>query len=138
QIDLEALAAAQPDLIVTHAYPVDAAGAVDPAEPLYGFADLAQQEAVARIAPIVALRMDGSAVEVMDRTIELALALGADPEVIDETRGEYTAATDRVRAAAAGGIEVAAVAAYPTEGIYVAKAPDDPMLTSLADLGVRF
>src|SRR5690606_14752856 len=106
QIDLEALAAAEPDLIVTHAYPVDAAGTIDPQQPLYGFADLAQQEAVARIAPIVAITMDGSAVQVIDRTAQLALALGADPAVVTGARAEYDAAADRLRAAAASGLQV--------------------------------
>jgi iron complex transport system substrate-binding protein len=133
QIDLEALAAADPDVIVTHVYPVDAAGTIDPAAPLYGFADRAQQDAVARIAPIVAIRMDGSAVEVIDRTVDLALALGADPAAVDRARGEYAAATDRLRTAASSGLQVLVVAAYPAEGFYVAKAPDDPALTSYAD-----
>jgi iron complex transport system substrate-binding protein len=138
QIDLEALAAADPDLIVTHAYPVDAAGTIDPNAPLYGFADLAQQEAAARIAPIVAIRMDGSAVQVIDRTAQLALALGADPAAVTGARAEYDAAADRLRTAAGSGLQILVVAAYPAEGFYVAKAPDDPTLTAFADLGVRF
>jgi iron complex transport system substrate-binding protein len=138
QIDLEALAAADPDLIVTHAYPVDAAGTIDPQAPLYGFADLAQQEAASRIAPIVAITMDGSAVQVIDRTAQLALALGADPAVVTGARAEYDAAADRLRTAATSGLQVLVVAAYPAEGLYVAKAPDDPTLTAFADLGVRF
>jgi iron complex transport system substrate-binding protein len=138
QIDLEALSAADPDVIVTHAYPVDAAGTVDPQTPLYGFADLAQQESVARIAPIVAITMDGSAAQVIDRTTQLALALGADPAVVDGARAEYDAAAARLRAAAASGLQVLVVAAYPAEGFYVAKAPDDPTLTAFTDLGVRF
>ena len=138
QIDLESLAAADPDLIVTHAYPVDAAGTIDPQAPLYGFADLAQQESVARIAPIVAITMDGSAAQVIDRTTQLALALGADPAVVDGARAEYDAAAARLQAAAASGLQVLVVAAYPAEGFYVAKAPDDPTLTAFADLGVRF
>ncbi len=138
QIDLEALAAADPDLIVTHAYPVDAAGAIDPQKPLYGFADLAQQEAVARIAPIVAITMDGSAVQVIDRTAQLALAIGADPAVVTGARADYDEAADRLRTAAGSGLQVLVVAAYPAEGFYVAKAKDDPTLTAFADLGVRF
>jgi iron complex transport system substrate-binding protein len=138
QIDLETLAAADPDLIVTHAYPVDAAGTIDQQAPLYGFADLAQQEAAARIAPIVAITMDGSAVQVIDRTAQLALALGADPAIVTGARADYDAAADRLRAAATSGLQVLVVAAYPAEGFYVAKAPDDPTLTAFADLGVRF
>jgi iron complex transport system substrate-binding protein len=138
QIDLEALAAADPDLIVTHAYPVDAAGTIDRQAPLYGFADMAQQEAAARIAPIVALEMDGSAVQVIDRTVQLALALGADPAVVDAARADYDAAAERLRRAAASGLQVLVAAAYPADGLYVAKAPDDPTLTAFADLGVQF
>lgn len=138
QIDLEALAAADPDLIVTHAYPVDAAGTLDPQKPLYGFADLAQQEAVSRIAPIVAITMDGSAVQVIDRTAQLALAIGADPAVVTGARAGYDEAAGRLRTAAASELQVLVVAAYPAEGFYAAKAKDDPTLTAFADLGVRF
>lgn len=138
QINLEALAAAKPDVIVTHAYPVDAAGTLDPAKPLYGFADLAQQQAAAKIAPIVAIAMRGSAVQVIDRTVALATALGADPAAINSTRGRYDEAAARLRAAGARGLSVLVMAAYPDEGLYVAKAPDDPTLRSFADLGVRF
>ncbi|WP_232661960.1 ABC transporter substrate-binding protein [Pseudonocardia sp. TRM90224] len=138
EINLEALAQAAPDIVVTHAYPTDAAGTLDPTKPLYGFSDLAQQEAVARIAPIVAIAMDGSAVRVIDRTVELAEALGAAPSAIDATRAGYASAEQRLRTAAAKGLSVLVVAAYPAEGLYVAKAPDDPELTSYADLGVRF
>lgn len=138
RIDLEALARARPDVIVTNAYPVDAAGTVDPNAPLYGFADLAQQEAAARIAPIVAVTMDGSAVAVVDRTERLAAALGADPARIAEGRATYAAARERLRTAAADHpVTIAALAAYPADGLYVAKYSDDPALTSYADLGVR-
>lgn len=138
QINLEALAAARPDVIVTHAYPVDAAGKLDPAKPLYGFADLAQQQAAARIAPIVAIAMRGSAVQVIDRTVALATALGADTTVIDAARGRYAQAAARLRTAAGRELSVLVVAAYPDEGLYVAKAHDDPTLRSFAELGVRF
>jgi len=100
-IDLEALAAARPDVIVTNAYPVDSAGTIDPNAPLYGFTDLAQQQAAARIAPIVAVTMDGSAVQVVERTERLAAALGADPALIDAGRAEYVAARERLRGVAA-------------------------------------
>jgi len=137
-IDLEALAAARPDVIVTNAYPVDNAGTIDPNAPLYGFTDLAQQQAAARIAPIVAVTMDGSAVQVVERTERLAAALGADPALIDAGRAEYAAARERLRGvAAAHPVVVAALAAYPADGLYVARPADDPALTSYADLGVR-
>lgn len=135
EINIEALAAARPEVIVTHAYPVDSAGTLDPKKPLYGFRDVAQQEAVAKIAPIVTIAMRGSAVGVIKRTAELASALGATPE---QSRAAYDAAAIRLSAAGKRGLSVLVVAAYPDEGLYVAKAPDDPALRSYADLGVRF
>jgi iron complex transport system substrate-binding protein len=77
-------------------------------------------------------------VQVIDRTAQLALALGADPATVTGARADYDAAADRLRAAATSGLQVLVVAAYPAEGFYVAKAPDDPTLTAFADLGVRF
>jgi len=135
EINIEALAAARPDVIVTHAYPVDSAGTLDPKKPLYGFRDVAQQEAVAKIAPIITIAMQGSAVGVIERTAGLASALGASP---DATRAAYDAAASRLAAAGKRGLSVLVVAAYPDEGLYVAKAPDDPELRSYADLGVKF
>ena len=55
EVNLEALAALDPDLIVTNQYPVDAEGTLDPAAPLYGFADSGQQAAAEEIASIVTI-----------------------------------------------------------------------------------
>ncbi|SFK19123.1 ABC transporter substrate-binding protein [Amycolatopsis sacchari] len=134
EIDIEALAAAKPDVIVTHAYPVDSAGKLDPAKPLYGFKDITQQQAVAEIAPIIALKMAGSATNVVDRTAELARALGAEPT----GRQDYETARTRLRAAAVQGLTVMAIAAYPGDGVYIAKAPDDPALRSYTELGLTY
>ncbi|HEX2074392.1 MAG TPA: hypothetical protein VHF92_11445 [Geodermatophilus sp.] len=68
RIDLEQLAAADPDVIVTSVYPVDSEGTLDPASPLYGFESLEQQEQVAEIAPIIAIVWRGSAADVIERT----------------------------------------------------------------------
>ncbi|RJK93389.1 ABC transporter substrate-binding protein [Vallicoccus soli] len=138
EIDLEQLAAADPDVIVTHAYPVDSEGTIDDTKPLYGFTDLAQQEAAAEIAPIVAVAMRGSAVDVVERTEELAVSLGADRADVDAAREEYAAAAERLRAAGERDLDVLVGAAYPGEGVYVAKAQDDPVLRAFGDLGVDF
>ena len=53
EINLETIAQAQPDLIVTAIYPTDRAGTLDSTQPYYGFKDLEQQEKLAAIAPIV-------------------------------------------------------------------------------------
>ena len=80
QIDLEALAAADPDLIVASVYPTDSEGTLDADAPLYGFESIEQQEQVAEIAPIVGIAWRGSAAEVIERTVELAESLGVDVE----------------------------------------------------------
>jgi iron complex transport system substrate-binding protein len=140
EINVEALAAAKPDVIVTHAYPVDSAGTLDPAKPLYGFKDVAQQEAVAKIAPIVTIAMKGTAVDVIKRTADLAVSLGvpADTGVIATSKADYDRAAAELTAAAKKGLRVEVVAAYPDEGLYVAKAKDDPALRMYTDLGVTF
>ncbi|MGY1668216.1 ABC transporter substrate-binding protein [Geodermatophilus sp. SYSU D00696] len=139
-IDLEALAAADPDVVVTTVYPVDSEGTLDGTQPLYGFESLEQQEQVARIAPVIAIAWRGSAADVIERTAELAGALGADldgPEA-SAARQAYEQASAVLTEAASSGVTVLPVAAYPDEGFYMAKAADDPSLRLYRDLGVRF
>ncbi|MGY1833001.1 ABC transporter substrate-binding protein [Geodermatophilus sp. SYSU D01180] len=140
QIDLEALAAADPDLIVTTVYPVDSDGTLDDTQPLYGFESLEQQEQVARIAPVVAIAWRGSAAEVIERTAELAGSLGADMDgaEVSAARQDYEEASAALTEAASSGVTVLPVAAYPDEGFYMAKAPDDPSLRLYSELGVQF
>lgn len=138
EINLDRLAAQRPELIFTHAYPEDDSGKVDPNKPLYGFKDLKQQETAAKIAPIVAIAMTGSANKVVQRTTELATSLGAKPDTVERARTEYEAARNRLRKAASSGLTVMAVAAYQGEGVYIAKAEDDPALRSYTELGVRY
>jgi len=134
EIDIEALAAAKPDVIVTHAYPVDSKGTLDPNKALYGFKDLTQQQAVAEIAPIIALKMAGTGTDVVNRTVELAEAIGAAPT----GQQEYEAARERLKKASTSGLTVMAIAAYPTDGVYIAKAVDDPALLSYTQLGLKY
>jgi len=140
EIDLEALAAADPDVIVTTVYPTDSAGTLPADGLLYGFNDVAQQEQVAAIAPIIAIAWTGSAADVIDRTVELAQALGVDPdgEEMSSMRADFDQASAALTEAASSGVTVLPIAAYPAEGVYMAKAPDDPSLHLYADLGVQF
>jgi iron complex transport system substrate-binding protein len=138
QIDLERLAAADPDVIVTSVYPADATGDLDPGQPLYGFESLRQQEQVARIAPIVVIAYRGSAAEVIERTVELADSLGADAEVVDAAREDFEAASAELAAAGERGITVLPVYATASDGWWMGKALDDPGLRLYADLGVDF
>ncbi|MGY1590658.1 ABC transporter substrate-binding protein [Geodermatophilus sp. SYSU D00708] len=138
QIDLEALAAADPDLIVTSVYPTDSAGTIDETQPLYGFESLEQQEQVAAIAPIVAITWGGSAADVIDRTLELAESIGADDELVSAAREDYEAASAALTEAAASGVTVLPVYATPSDGWWMCRAADDPSLHLYQDLGVQF
>jgi iron complex transport system substrate-binding protein len=130
QIDLERLAAADPDVIVTSVYPTDSSGALDPWQPLYGFESIQQQEQVARIAPIVAIAYRGSAADVIERTVELAESLGADSATIDAAREDYEAASAQLTAAGERRITVLPVYATASDGWWMGKAPDDPRCAS--------
>ncbi|HEY5978185.1 MAG TPA: ABC transporter substrate-binding protein [Microlunatus sp.] len=139
EIDIEALAKAAPDVIVTHVYPTDASGTIDQTQPLYGFKDLAQQEQVAGIAPIVTIVMGGSAADVIQRTTELVVALGASADSGPVAEGEvaFDQASAALTAAAKSGVVSQPIYAEAAN-VYVAKAPDDPGLRMYADLGMKF
>jgi iron complex transport system substrate-binding protein len=140
QIDLEALAAADPDLIVASVYPTDSEGTLDPESPMYGFESIEQQEQIAQIAPVIGIAWRGSAADVIERTAELAESLGADfgSAELAEMREEYEAASAELTAAAESGVTVLPVYATEADGWWMAKAPDDPSLHLYQDLGVQF
>ncbi|MGY2064193.1 ABC transporter substrate-binding protein [Blastococcus sp. SYSU DS0619] len=140
EIDLEALAAADPDLIVTTIYPDDSSGEIPEGKAGYGFNDLAQEEQVAEIAPIVHIAYTGSAADVIERVVELADALGVDTEggVVAEARADFEAASEALSAAATDDVSVLPVFATEADGWWMAKAADDPQLAMYADLGVTF
>lgn len=139
-IDLEQLAAAAPDVIITTVYPTDSEGTLDESEPLYGFESIEQQEQIGRIAPIIAVAWSGSAADVIERTAELAGALGADmeSEEVRAAKADFQAASTALTEAAAGGLTVLPVAAYADEGFYMAKSKDEPSLRMYGELGVQF
>jgi iron complex transport system substrate-binding protein len=140
EIDLEALAAADPDLIVTTVYPADSSGEIPEGTAGYGFTDTAQQEQVAQIAPIVTIAYRGSAADVIERVVELADALGVDTEggEVAEARADFEAASEDLSAAAASGISVLPVFATEADAWWMARASDDPQLALYQDLGVNF
>jgi len=140
QIDLEQLAAADPDVIVASVYPTDSEGTIDETSPPYGFESIEQQEQVAEIAPIIGIVWGGSAADVIERTAELAGALGADldGDLVTAAREDYEVASAALTEAAAGGVSVLPVYATESDGWWMAKAPDDPSLHLYQDLGVNF
>ncbi len=101
QVDLEALAALRPDLIVT---------AFDPRQtgPLFGFGAQAPLERAGAVAPIVAIDGIRDPVAVIERFEALARSLGAEPP--DEPRARFEAASVQLRAALAAEPDLLAVA----------------------------
>jgi iron complex transport system substrate-binding protein len=139
EIDTEALAAAAPDVIVTNVYPTDEQGTIDKSQPLYGFKDLQQQEQVAQIAPIITIVMGGSATDVIKRTTDLAIALGAatDDGPVAEGKAAFDQASAALTEAARSGVVAQPIYAEAAN-VYVAKAPDDPGLRMYSELGLKF
>jgi len=107
---------------------------------LYGFESIEQQEQIGKIAPIIAVAWSGSAAAVIERTAELAEALGADmeSEEVRAAKADFETASTALTDAAAGGLTVLPVAAYADEGFYMAKAEDEPSLRMYSELGVQF
>ena len=138
EIDLEALAGLAPDLLVVPGYPNDSSGELTGS--LFSFADQAQQDSAAKIAPIVAIAQKGTSDQVVARNAELAGSLGADLASADlaQAEADWEAACERVRATASKGLVVGALYATPSDGMYWAKATDDPGLAFYQSLGITF
>jgi len=138
EIDLEALAEAAPELIVTGIYPTDREGTLDASSPYYGFADLEQQAQLEKIAPVVAIKVGGAGSDVIASVNRLAEALGASEETIAEAKTEYDAAAAELTAAAEEtGLEVTQMYA-DADGIYLVKPADEPETQLYGELGVDF
>jgi iron complex transport system substrate-binding protein len=137
-IDLERLAAADPDLIITSVYPVDSEGTLDPEQPPYGIESPEQLEQLEQIAPVVAIAYRGSAADVMAEVADLAESLGADAGTIEDARAQYEEAAANLTEAGEQGRSVLPVYATPSEGWWMAKAGDDPQLALYQELGVDF
>jgi iron-desferrioxamine transport system substrate-binding protein len=141
-INLEVLAAAQPDLIVTE---------LDPrlTGPLIGFTNKSTQDQAQQVAPIVAIDyytksrtnfQTGDVIAVTNRFEQLGRALGANlqaPDVVAAQKN-FEQASARVRAATAAkpGLKVIALGAYVGVGIQVARPQHDPTLLYYQELGV--
>jgi len=138
EIDLEALAAARPDLIVTGIYPSDREGTIDRTQPYYGFKDLEQQQKLAAIAPIVTITVGGKGMDVIEANTKLALALGADPAAVDADKKAFDAsAANLTKVAGEKGLTVSAMYA-DADGIYLVKTEDEPETQLYASLGVDY
>jgi iron complex transport system substrate-binding protein len=138
EIDLEALAEAAPDLIVTGIYPTDREGTLDLEGPYYGVADVEQQEQLEKIAPMVAIEVGGKGSDVIQSMNTLAEALGATDDTIAAAKEQYdAAAADLTAAAEETGLEVTQMYA-DADGVYVVKPADEPETELYTGLGVDF
>jgi iron complex transport system substrate-binding protein len=138
EIDLEALAAVQPDLIITGIYPTDRDGTLDLTQPYYAFADKEQQDQLAKIAPIAAIEIGGSGEGVIEELNSLARALGVNDQVIAEAKAVYdSAAAELTEAAANSDLELTMIYAGDS-GIYLVKPFDEPTTELYSSLGVKF
>jgi iron complex transport system substrate-binding protein len=133
-VQLEALAAVQPDLIVTLTWAPD-----EPRE--YWSIDEAVLDRVVQIAPLVAIAGTGEADVNTERFAELAASLGADlqtPELV-EAKARYETALADFAVVATEKSDLANLFIYVDAGqlIYVANPPDWADLTLYQRLGLQ-
>jgi iron complex transport system substrate-binding protein len=116
EINVEKLAALDPDLIVTPLWPGMGVDGMD-------FKDQGQFDAISTLAPIVAINATVPYSRMMERYVELAKSLGADLEdnAVVEAQEAYDSALAAFRAAVESkpGLEVMAVSAG-ADAVYVA------------------
>lgn len=138
EINLDELALAKPDLILTTIYPMDEDGTLPEGNLRYGLKDLAQQEQLEKIAPIVTIYVGGEGQKVLDRIAELAGSLGSDSGKIDAAKQEFDTASQALTSAAASSQLVVTPMYADTDGLYTYKADDEPTLQLYKSLGVNF
>lgn len=134
EISLEALAAADPDIIVATSYTGDTA------DEMYGFKDKTQLAKVKQIAPVVAVAQVGSMKDVIETNEKLVASLGVDTgddSQVGKDRAAFQKASNELSDAAKSGLSAVPIYA-DSDGLYIAKAPDDPALKYYQELGVNF
>ena len=132
EVNLEALAALRPDLIITTWWPSE--------KLLGGIKDSKLEGKMAAIAPLVGIHAQVPATRTVERFDELAGALGDDldtPELV-ATRKRFDDAVAAFKAAAADkpDLRVMAVSTTP-EALYVAKVEDYSDLREFSDWGLN-
>jgi iron complex transport system substrate-binding protein len=139
EIDLEALAAAAPDVILVPVYPADSEDVPTDASLRYGFDDETQQAKVAEIAPLVTFTISGTSDEVAAEMARFATSLGdADVDAtVEQAEQDFATASDRLRESAASGLSTYVIAAYEGEGIYTVRPQDEPTTAYFQTLGMN-
>jgi iron complex transport system substrate-binding protein len=138
EIDLEKLAAAKPDLIVTGIYPTDRVGTIDTKQPYYGFKDLEQQKQLKSIAPIVTVKVGGAGKDVIEANVKLAEQVGGDTEKIATAKKAFDDASARLTSAAKAHPDIEVTQMYAdADGVYVVKPDDEPVTQLYKSLGLN-
>ncbi|MDF2443966.1 MAG: iron-desferrioxamine transport system substrate-binding protein [Subtercola sp.] len=138
ELDLEKLAETAPDLIITGIYPTDREGTLDLTGPLYGLADAEQQTQLEKIAPVVAIKVGGKGIDVINSINRLSESLGASADTVAAAKTKYdAAAADLTAATKENPIEITQMYA-DADGLYVTKTADEPETELYASLGVTF
>lgn len=138
EIDIEALAAAQPELIVTGIYPTDREGTLIKEGPFYGFADVEQQKQIEKIAPIVTIEIGGNGLDVMTELAELAESLGADESVVAQEKATFDAQAAALKEVVEQNPDIEVTPMYAdADGVYVTKVADEPMTQMYSSLGIN-
>lgn len=137
EIDLEALAEAQPDLIVSAVYPSDREGTIDSKSPYYGMKDLEQQNKIEAIAKVIAVKVGGTGLGLIESNAKVALALGADQATVDAAKATFEpAAANLTKVAKEHPLEVSVMYA-DADGVYLVKPEDEPQTQLYKSLGVK-
>nr|WP_296775671.1 ABC transporter substrate-binding protein [Rhodococcus sp. (in: high G+C Gram-positive bacteria)] len=138
EINLDELALAKPDVILATIYPMDEDGTLPEGNLRYGLKDLAQQEQLEKIAPIVTVYVGGEGRKVLDRIAELATSLGSDQGKIDAAKQQFDTAGETLKSAAASSDLVVTPMYADADGLYTYKADDEPTLQLYKTFGVNF
>lgn len=138
EINLDELALAKPDVILATIYPMDESGTLPEGNLRYGLKDLAQQEQLEKIAPIVTVYVGGEGQKVLDRIAELGTALGTDSAKVDTAKQQFDAAGETLKTAAANSTVQVTPMYADTDGLYTYKADDEPTLQLYKSFGVNF
>ena len=137
-IDLEELAALQPDLVVTSVYPKDEQGTLDDTQPGYGFKDKEQEQQIEAIAPVVQVKWGGKGEDVIEEIADLAESLGAPESKVEAAEQRFDTAEDTLEQAAKQS-DVSVVSMFADgSGAYVTRPTDEPSLQMYSAVGVDF
>ena len=135
-VDLEKLAALQPDLVVTSVYPTDEKGTLDTTQPGYGFKDKEQEKQIQAIAPVAQVKWGGKGEDVIDHIADLAESLGAKESTVEKAEHRFDAARDRLEEVTKEN-ELSVVSMYADgDGAYVTRPSDEPTLQMYESFGV--